>query len=123
MTRSLSSAPTPEYGAPYLPITTTRRTDMDSHRDEVSSKSLAPEEAEHVIEQITASTASRPSAGEWSEVTLSSSTALEIPDFDRSWAPEEITGWLANLEYEGNVSEADLARARRAVREALGVDD
>ncbi|MFD4570502.1 hypothetical protein ACFWOX_39930, partial [Streptomyces sp. NPDC058467] len=89
VTRPLSSAPTPEYGAPNLPITTTRRTDVNTTpRDDASSK-----------------------------------PPLEIPTFDRTWHPNEITGWLSNLECEENVSEADLARARQAVSEALGVGD
>jgi hypothetical protein len=50
------------------------------------------------------------------------STTLEVPTFDRGWHPNEITGWLDDVENDGSVSDADLARARRAVREALGVD-
>lgn len=84
MTNQMPSAPTPEYGAPNLPITTTRRTVM----------STAP-----------------------------GSNALEIPDFDRTWHPNEITEWLDNLAYEDDISEADLARAHQAVSEALGIED
>lgn len=97
-------------------------------RDEVgvsSKNTMAPDEAEQLIGRITASAGRREgTSGEWSEVTMSSSTTpLEIPTFDRTWHPNEITGWLSNLECDEDVSEADLARARKAVSEALGVDD
>src|SRR5206468_2931668 len=58
VTRSLSSAPTPQYGAPALPITTTRRSPVDITRDEVGvspENTMAPEEAEQEIRRITAS--------------------------------------------------------------------
>ncbi|MFG3216077.1 hypothetical protein [Streptomyces tendae] len=54
---------------------------------------------------------------------MNTAPALEIPTFDRSWHPNEITGWLDEVENDETVSAADLVRARLAVREALGVDD
>ncbi|MFF7258646.1 hypothetical protein [Streptomyces microflavus] len=75
-------------------------------RDEVSSKNtLPPEETARLIGKITG----RPAA-------------LEIPTFDRGWHPNEITRWLDEVENDESVSDEDLARARQAVSEALGVD-
>ncbi|MDX3433878.1 hypothetical protein PV664_33895 [Streptomyces sp. ME01-18a] len=54
--------------------------------------------------------------------TAAQTSVLEIPTFDRSWLPQEITGWLATVEEDEDVSDADLARARKAVSEALGVE-
>ncbi|MGW1675669.1 hypothetical protein [Streptomyces sp. NPDC002324] len=49
--------------------------------------------------------------------------ALEIPTFDRSWRPEEITGWLdCLLSSDQPLSDEDVRRAKQAVSEALGVD-
>jgi hypothetical protein len=100
---------------------------VDIARDEVGvspENTMAPEEAEQEIRRITASAGGREvTPGKWSKETISTSTALEIPTFDRTWHPNEITGWLSNLECDEDVSEADLARARKAVSEALGVDD
>uniref|UniRef100_UPI003C7CC2E1 hypothetical protein n=1 Tax=unclassified Streptomyces TaxID=2593676 RepID=UPI003C7CC2E1 len=55
-------------------------------------------------------------------MSTSGRTALEIPNFDRSWLPQDITGWLDTVEEDEGVSEADLARARTALAEALGVE-
>ncbi len=79
---------------------------MDIARDEVgvsSENTLPPEEAAQLIARITAA-------------------PLEIPNFDRSWHPNEITAWLGDIENDENLSDADLTRARRAVSDALGVD-
>ncbi|MFE6189130.1 hypothetical protein ACFQ6U_32375 [Streptomyces sp. NPDC056465] len=54
--------------------------------------------------------------------TTAGNSVLEIPTFDRGWLPQEITGWLDTVEEDEEVSNADLARARKAVGEALGVE-
>lgn len=96
---------------------------MDITRDEHSSKGLGPEESAQVIGRITEADADRErTPGQWSGVTMSSSSALEIPTFDRGWHPNEIAAWLTGVENDETTSDADLARARRAVSDALGVD-
>lgn len=57
------------------------------------------------------------------ENDLMTASTLEIPNFDRSWHPNEIGDWLAQVEDDESVSDADLTRARKAVAVALGVDD
>ncbi|MCX4429449.1 hypothetical protein [Streptomyces mirabilis] len=54
---------------------------------------------------------------------MTAPVALEIPNFDRSWHPNEIGDWLSQVEDDESVSHADLTRARQAVAVALGVDD
>ncbi|MGW1269876.1 hypothetical protein [Streptomyces sp. NPDC002491] len=54
---------------------------------------------------------------------MTARAALEIPNFDRSWHPNEIGDWLAQIEDDETVSTDDLTRARKAVAVALGVDD
>ncbi|MEU9396934.1 hypothetical protein AB0D86_43960 [Streptomyces sp. NPDC048324] len=47
---------------------------------------------------------------------------FQIPaDLDR-WHPNEITEWLAGVEGDETVADADVHRARQAVHHALGVD-
>ncbi len=89
-------------------------------RDEHSSTAGDPAHLEAVRAKLDLD--GQPSATDWKPVTVSSSP-LEIPTFDRSWHPNEITGWLAVVEDDENVSDADLTRARKAVAHALGVDD
>ncbi|MGW0713030.1 hypothetical protein ACWD4G_45130 [Streptomyces sp. NPDC002643] len=49
--------------------------------------------------------------------------SFEIPpDLDRM-LPHEITEWLATVEEDENSTEAQVIKAQKAVRSALGVDD
>lgn len=47
---------------------------------------------------------------------------LEIPACLDRWHPNEITEWLAGVEDDETVADADVYRARQAVDHALGVD-
>lgn len=60
--------------------------------------------------------------GQWSATIVSSSSSLEIPNFDRSWHPNEIGEWMTEVEEDESISEEDIGRARKAVSQALGVD-
>ncbi|MFD4400812.1 hypothetical protein [Kitasatospora sp. NPDC058478] len=102
---------------------------MNIHRDEISASAKLPaDQAADLLAQLTQR--ENPTPGQWLEGTLLSSSApaatperFEVPaDLDR-WPAHEITGWLARLEDDDRVSDADLQRARQAVSTALGIED
>lgn len=75
--RILPSAPTVEYGAPYLPITTTRRTDMNvaARSEHSSTGALDPQAAGELVARIAAADTNPTGPGEWLAHTLSSDTS------------------------------------------------
>ncbi|MDX2695941.1 hypothetical protein [Streptomyces ipomoeae] len=94
--RDLPSAPTVEYGAPSLPITTTRRTGMNVVRDEHSSSgALDPQATGELVERITAAeTSPITGPGEWSAHTISSDAKPLFVDVDVTELDAEQQRWL-----------------------------